>query len=195
MQTKKEEIREEILAAANQEFLKKGFKSSSMRTIAKYSNTTLGNLYNYFASKEAILDAIVGSVPGQIDAILENHRNYKIEGDINRDNYEEYMEELIPKFFPLDVLLDSSFIILMDRCEGTKYEPYKEKFVHMFAEHLGEHINKEGTETFLTLAMAHGFLSALLLIAKSKKGIEQRKLNLTKYITAMCFGIVDLNKC
>lgn len=44
MQIKKDDIRDNILAAAEKEFLKRGFKNSSMRTIAAKSHTTLGNL-------------------------------------------------------------------------------------------------------------------------------------------------------
>ena len=60
MQTKKEEIRQEILLAAENEFYKRGYRDASMRTIARKANTTLGNIYNYFENKEALLDAVIG---------------------------------------------------------------------------------------------------------------------------------------
>ena len=74
MQIQKESIKEEILKAASKEFLKRGFNASSMRTIAKKANTTLGNVYNYYDSKEAILDAVVDDLPTKMDAMLKAHR-------------------------------------------------------------------------------------------------------------------------
>jgi AcrR family transcriptional regulator len=62
MQIKKKEIRDEILAVAEKEFLKRGFKNSSIRTIATKSHTTLGNIYHYFENKEAILDGVIGDI-------------------------------------------------------------------------------------------------------------------------------------
>ena len=55
-----EDIRKNlILRAAQKLFLKKGFSSTSTREIAKGAGVSLGNLYNYFASKEEIFDELI----------------------------------------------------------------------------------------------------------------------------------------
>ena len=59
MQTKKESIGEEILKAAQKEFLLHGYEAASMRVIARKANTTLGNIYHYYPSKESILSEIL----------------------------------------------------------------------------------------------------------------------------------------
>ena len=59
MQIKKQEIGDKILEVASIEFVKKGFENASLRTIAKKANTSLGNIYHYYPSKEAILDALL----------------------------------------------------------------------------------------------------------------------------------------
>ena len=41
-----------ILSAAMQEFLKKGFKSASLRNIVKTAGVTTGAFYGYYDSKE-----------------------------------------------------------------------------------------------------------------------------------------------
>ncbi|MCC0637645.1 MULTISPECIES: TetR family transcriptional regulator [unclassified Clostridioides] len=46
MQIKKEEIEKKIAEVATNEFLKKGYENSSMRTIAKKAHTSIGNMYH-----------------------------------------------------------------------------------------------------------------------------------------------------
>ncbi len=48
-----------ILSAARQEFLQKGFQGASLRTIVKKANVTTGAFYGYFNSKEELFDALV----------------------------------------------------------------------------------------------------------------------------------------
>ena len=69
MQVKKEDLRQQILEAAKQEFLDKGYENSSMRVIAKKANTTMGNIYHYFDNKEALLTTL-------LDPVIENPVSY-----------------------------------------------------------------------------------------------------------------------
>jgi len=59
MQTFKEEIKNNILKAAKNEFLKNGFEKASVRTIAANAKTSKSNVYNYFADKDALFHAVV----------------------------------------------------------------------------------------------------------------------------------------
>lgn len=192
MQVKKDEIREEILRVAVNEFLKRGFKNSSMRTIATKSNTTLGNLYNYFKNKEAILEAVIGDTPEKIFQILNEHETAILANDITKEQMEENFNELVeiymPKFFPIDILLSNSFLILMEGCEGTNYAHYREIFLSLFQKHLSTHINVE-PDSFLTKSLALGFLSSLLFIGKNKKNMDDGKNDLLNYIKIMVLGM------
>lgn len=51
---------EMIHEAAKAEFLKKGFKSASLRNIVKTAGVTTGAFYGYYESKEALFEALVG---------------------------------------------------------------------------------------------------------------------------------------
>ena len=51
---------EKILEAAKREFLEKGFKSASLRSIVKTAGVTTGAFYGYYASKEDLFEALVG---------------------------------------------------------------------------------------------------------------------------------------
>lgn len=192
MQMKKDEIRSDIITAAEKEFLQRGFKNSSMRTIATKSHTTLGNLYNYFENKEAILDAVIGDTPAQIYEIIKEHEfaqmpEFSSKIDLEED-FDNLVDKYMPKLFPLDILLSNSLMILMDGCEGTKYQAYRESFMLLFQKHIATHLHVE-PESFLARSIAHGFISSLLFIGKNKKSMDSGKKDLVNYIKAMVFGM------
>lgn len=64
---------EEILEAALAEFTERGFDAARMEDIAKRAGISKGAVYLYFASKEAVLraliDAKIGPIAGQAEAI------------------------------------------------------------------------------------------------------------------------------
>ncbi|MDB5665322.1 TetR/AcrR family transcriptional regulator [Cypionkella sp.] len=51
----------EILAAARQAFAEKGFDGASMQDLARAAGMSVGNFYRYFASKAAIVQALIAS--------------------------------------------------------------------------------------------------------------------------------------
>ena len=61
-QVLKEDIRENILKAALQEFFDKGYKSAAMRNIAKQAKIPTGLIYSYYENKESLFDAVLRPV-------------------------------------------------------------------------------------------------------------------------------------
>ncbi len=59
MRTLTEQKKMEILNAASSVFLEHGYERSSMDGVAKRAGCSKATLYNYFASKENLLDAVV----------------------------------------------------------------------------------------------------------------------------------------
>jgi AcrR family transcriptional regulator len=60
-----------IECAAKELFIRQGFHATSMRDIASRAKTSLGNLYNYYRTKEAILESIIARYQTVIDARLQ----------------------------------------------------------------------------------------------------------------------------
>ena len=52
-----------ILEVGKREFLEKGFKDASLRSIVKEAGFTQGAFYGYYGSKEALFDALVSRQP------------------------------------------------------------------------------------------------------------------------------------
>jgi AcrR family transcriptional regulator len=61
-----------IEESAKQLFIKQGFHATSMRDIAGRTGTSLGNLYNYYRTKEEILESIIRRYQKVIDERLRS---------------------------------------------------------------------------------------------------------------------------
>jgi len=70
-QSRREERQEQIYRGALKLFRKKGFHATSMREIAKASKVGLGNIYNYFKSKEDILFLVHSNILGRLHHCFE----------------------------------------------------------------------------------------------------------------------------
>lgn len=73
MQKLKNDIRQELLKAAEELFLRKGFQKTSMREIAEVAQVGLGNIYNYFSGKDDLFCTIVYPVTHAFERMLEKH--------------------------------------------------------------------------------------------------------------------------
>jgi AcrR family transcriptional regulator len=71
---KKEDLLERraaIVQAALQCFVDKGFHGTSMRDIAQVASVSLGNLYNHFASKEALIAEVATQEQAELLPLLQ----------------------------------------------------------------------------------------------------------------------------
>jgi AcrR family transcriptional regulator len=66
-----EQRKEMIEDAARELFIKQGFHATSMRDIAKGAGVSLGNLYNYYATKDSIFISIINRYLTIIDESLK----------------------------------------------------------------------------------------------------------------------------
>jgi AcrR family transcriptional regulator len=64
------ERKDNIEDSARELFIRQGFHATSMRDIAKRAGVSLGNLYNYYETKDAIFESIIERYQGQIDEQL-----------------------------------------------------------------------------------------------------------------------------
>ena len=109
-QVLKDNLRNDILKAAKQEFLEYGYKDASMRRIAAKANMTVGNLYRYFKNKEDINMQIVGPTYEKLNDVIKRitsnklsfeTRVYNMRLDVKsvKDNLDIFAEELVDIYF------------------------------------------------------------------------------------------------
>lgn len=78
---------QKITTAAFELFSTQGYKNSSVAQIAKHAGISKGLIYNYFKSKEAVLEAVLNSF-------------INLETEIT-DNGESSLKDMLDKFFDL----------------------------------------------------------------------------------------------
>ncbi|MBR1594719.1 MAG: TetR/AcrR family transcriptional regulator [Alloprevotella sp.] len=76
MQVQKDHTRKQILRAAEQAFLQRGFAKTSMRDIARLSGVGVGNLYNYFPKgKDDIFRQVVSPLMQKMERMIYQHHD------------------------------------------------------------------------------------------------------------------------
>ncbi len=78
-----------IEEAAKQLFIRQGFHATSMRNIASKAGTSLGNLYNYYPTKEAILGSIISKYQQVIDEKLRSMFD-EVQDPLSRDDLTKF---------------------------------------------------------------------------------------------------------
>jgi AcrR family transcriptional regulator len=84
----KEEARRTILETASQVFAEKGYNDTTMDDVAKKLGVSKGAVYQYFASKDELFQAICGSAAKKVEEMLRA----SFTGPPIRDSAENYMK-------------------------------------------------------------------------------------------------------
>ncbi len=144
MQYKKDELRDTILAESEKEFLKKGYRNASLRQIAKRSGMTIGNVYHYFDSKEALFNELVKHEHDAFIYILNHHSDRELMSNTSQSVdltvWKRSLRSFLAEFKPI---FTNRFLIMLDMSEGTKYEHTKGEFVKFLNAHFLEHLKNQ----------------------------------------------------
>lgn len=128
MQTLKDHTRRTIIDEARKAFLRDGFLKASMRDVAAATGTSLGNLYNYFPSKDALFLAVAEPLIHQMEELLAVYR--QLDG---RDLLEWNAPERVQKTTELYLRMLREHRDLMRlvfyRAQGSSLETYRHEFI------------------------------------------------------------------
>lgn len=139
-----EEVMEEILKAAKEEFLTLGYTEASMRNIAKKANLTTGSLYYRFLDKAEMLDAVVGNEAEELLTMFK-----RIQNDFAKKGIENQVSEMGSYtenglHVMIDYIYDhyDVFKIIICKSKGSKYEFYIDSLVDIEVENTYRFINE-----------------------------------------------------
>ena len=128
MQILKDTTRQRILAIAHKEFINNGVRNTSIRTIASKAGIAVGNVYNYFESKDKLFCEVMQPLINAVDAhILSHNKEQHLSIDIFhmqdfQDSYIIKMKILIKKFRP-------ELKLLLFNANETSLAGYKERLI------------------------------------------------------------------
>lgn len=102
----KEDIRQDIIAAAIFQIEKDGIEKASMRSIANSAKVTVGNVYRYFKGKDELVSTIISPAMDAINnALLKaSNEQLKLFGDVSENLTKEEIKDIICVF--IDQMVD-----------------------------------------------------------------------------------------
>ena len=190
MQVKKEELKNDIIEAAKNEFLNKGYEGASMRQIADKAHTTLGNLYNYFTNKEELLGVVLSPSIKSLNKLVEVHLNEEIkvhsleEVDEALKQFGNFFDESDFRYF-----MDERIIILFD-LKSTRYKEKRDWFLIKFKQHMAWHLNIDDFDSPYIDIITNMFIDCIKHVLVSHDNLEMQKQEFLKVFKMLCTGIV-----
>ena len=161
-QVLKDEIRDNILKAALQEFYANGYKAAAMRKIAVNAKIPTGLIYSYYKNKEDLFYAVLRPV-------LYDWERVVTAGDKNERGHSDSIIYGLSKT-ETECLLNlfdhrEEFIIMIDKSEGTKYQNERERMVQEIEKHLESvHAKDEAPDLVFTHIIANNFVDGVIQI-------------------------------
>lgn len=122
-----------ILEVGKREFLEKGFKDASLRSIVKEAGFTQGAFYGYYGSKEALFDALVSPAANGLIAQFKQAQQTHYElipeekAQQSRDLSTSYLNYFINYIYDHF----DAFKLVICCSEGTRYANYVHELVEL----------------------------------------------------------------
>lgn len=131
MSTPDKSIDPRLLASAEAEFNKNGFIKAELKTICENAGITTGALYKRYKGKEELFCAVVEGIVSELTNFVENRSDIDFSALSNDEiiaSWTMTYESFIPMF---RLLYDNrlTFVLLIDKAAGTRYENFNHDFV------------------------------------------------------------------
>ena len=175
MQRLKTEVRQRIYAAALAEFRKCGYADASVRVIAENADISLGNIYRYFANKEALYLAVVQPFRNTIKEFCEEQ--YAILGKTCEELSADILKFIEEHAHEFEIVVkgnshyELSFMEFMVEMTSTKIARVVDEKMWQF----GKQPNADG----FYKVVAGSFLNAMIEVFKAEVDRESKLSNLT----------------
>lgn len=167
MQYLKEEIKAKIVASAVSEFKTKGYLGASMRDIAAKSGITVGNIYRYFNSKEALFDSIMSPVNRQLRELVYADKYLPTGSGYKPLDIESIMHSIMQvcEFHATEIL------ILVYQSKGSKYENTRDDLIALVEKRIREDLFSpiEVKEESLAVVIATSVIEGIFTILKNNE--------------------------
>lgn len=175
MQYLKEDVRDAILGAAMKEFREKSFLEASMRSIAKTSGVTVGNIYRYFKNKDDLFNYIMDPVWNEVTNLIYI--------DFNSNNADFQIPEIVSAITDIYRKYAVELYILLNNSRGSKYENVKQGLVDLIYKRSCSELlpainseNKELHDQFILKVTSNLIVDGFFLIVE-EVGSDMERIN------------------
>ncbi len=132
------QTKEKLLLAARQEFLEKGYRNASLRSICRESGVTTGALYFFFQDKNDLFRELVEAPLQMLIGVMQDHFDDEIQEMLVQRSVEGNSEEDLSKAKAvIEIIYDhfDSFDLLLMKSEGSAYEKIVDQFISVAEKH------------------------------------------------------------
>lgn len=138
-----ESTQKRILDAGKSEFLEKGFKSASLRSIAQKAGVTTGAIYGYYPDKAALFGALVeGPAEHLRDWYAQVQREFEeFPAEYKEKQMHGYTSNALDEFVNHMYANFDAFKLVVCHSAGTEYEFYIDGLLEIEIEHTKRFIN------------------------------------------------------
>ncbi len=126
MQRKKLELQNEILVVAKNEFLKTGYKKTSLRKIGSVLNMSHGNIMTYFTNKEHLFEKVIEPAVDFLENTLIKPCDYSDEWLRGYADFDLFHTRNIKLYKEIHALKDE-FYILFFKSAYSDYKDFRKK--------------------------------------------------------------------
>lgn len=202
MQVTKDYIRKDIIQASARLFMAKGFSGVSMREIASAAHTGVGNIYNYFRSKDQLFYSLVAPALKDLEAMLEEHHG-RSGYDIMAMCDEKYLDCMVSQYTTLIGNHSHRLALLLFKSQGSSLATYRERFTDRatalvktyFADMKTRHPDIYSDVTDFSLRIHTIWMFTLFEeILRQKVAAQERRKAITEYLTIEIAGWRELMK-
>lgn len=145
-----EGVYEKVLECAKAEFLQKGYKEASLRSIAEKSNTSTGSIYTRFSDKEGLFKALVLPVVNDLKTwFLDVQEEFhQLTDETQKEEVYKYSEDKMRAF--VDYIYDNYdiFKLLITCAYGTQFSMFIHDFVEIGVEYTFKFTKATGNDAF-----------------------------------------------
>ena len=189
MQILKENVKEDIINSAINEFITHGYKKTSMLNIANGAHVSVGNVYRYFKNKEMLLETILEPVTKDIEAFLTD---ITINSNLIEDS--SFLLSIINKFIAMCEKYEARFNILINDSNESVTFHFNENLSDIVVEHLNKWLKPCNddleTELLLRQALANSWLIGIRqLINAYYNNPDKLRVALHKYFLVIIEGL------
>lgn len=128
MQTLKEDTRKRILTVSKRLFLKKGFRGTTTRDIARDAGITLSNLYHYYESKDELFRQLLKPATDMLEGMLDEHHGIKGYDIVNMQE-DSYIDDTLEEYMAAIRKYRNLLKLLLFKSQGSSLEGFKEYYV------------------------------------------------------------------
>jgi len=179
MQYLKDEVRKNIVEEALKEFKQGGYKGTSIRSIAKNSDTSVGNFYKYYHGKDDLYEKLIGPVYERLMDYIKQFNKVLV-----NDKADDIFNELMEKILEIFKESRTELTILLNKSEGSKYENCKKTFVDFVTRIVSQKMEyelllqgKRLKNNFIIYLISYNLVESISIILREKEsGEEVRKL-------------------